>query len=165
MCLLILLFSACQKEMTEPNKQLLKPLTSTTLTNELQKKLPNNVSIKAIPNASNRYTDEVVPSFPTDTPLNCQYNNCFQLTDTYLDLQGIANQNCSLIQKRICCCFEGQYNCFMINVLPNEACQDTSKIESLDAIMIDKIEATSLESGQIAWSNLRTVSRFLSKMW
>lgn len=135
---LIVAFNSCQKEIANPTQVVAFSITETDkLIGDLVKDLPNNVFIEPV-------SDEAIDTrsipfpFPTDVPVSCRHANCFQLIDTYEDLQLIANNTCGLIQRNICCCIKGYYRCFIIGVLPNIICPDTLKTLPTDIIIIDE---------------------------
>jgi len=140
-CCLMVVFNSCQKEIVEPSSQVAKtPTTETAFIDDLMKDLPNNVVIEPV--ADNTFDTKNISTwdrpFPIDVPVNCHNTYCFQLMDTYQELQRLANLTCGSTYRRICCCFGGYYRCFIIRVLPDRVCQDIPIIESPDIMVTDE---------------------------
>ena len=145
-CCLIGLFGACQNEKIDAT--ITEISTKSTIENynkHFLEKLPNTVFVESIKTTTIPKSPDLEDyPFPIDTSIDCRYSSCFQLTDTYEQIQRLANLSCQSVKREICCCLNGTYGCFLIKVLPNQFCQDTSKMQLLEAKVIDKIISTNL---------------------
>ncbi|MEM6320177.1 MAG: hypothetical protein AAF960_21075 [Bacteroidota bacterium] len=132
-CLLVSVFS-CQKENVTPQINYPTPVVAieqTTL-QALRKEAPDYVVIKPATDNKTVTDTEMVPSgkvshIPTPYPIgstDCNYSGCFPLTKTYERMQETANFSCHPVERKVCCCFQGKFMCFVVQVSPTVICPE-----------------------------------------